>query len=92
MSSVDPRPHAAVWPARLPRNLVLPETTLWFNLEVSARRYPHKAACLFFGRPLSFADLHAQALALAGWRWLASATMGARSAVVSATRACGSLM
>ena len=67
MSSVDPRPHAAVWPARLPRNLVLPETTLWFNLEVSARRYPHKAACLFFGRPLSFADLHAQALALAGW-------------------------
>jgi len=63
----DNRPHAAVWPARLPRELVLPETTLWFNLEVSARRYPDKAACLFFGRALSYAQLHQQALALAGW-------------------------
>ena len=60
-------PHAAIWPSRLPRELVLPETTLWFNLEVSARRYPHKAAYIFFGRALTFADLHTQALALAGW-------------------------
>ena len=63
----DNRPHAAVWPVRLPRELVVPDTTLWFNLEVSARRYPDKAACLFFGRPLSYAQLHQQALALAGW-------------------------
>ena len=60
-------PHAAVWPARLPRNLVIPETTLWFNLEVSARRYPHKPAYIFFGQPLSYAELHRQAEALAGW-------------------------
>ena len=60
-------PHAAIWPSRLSRELVLPETTLWFNLEVSARRYPHKAAYIFFGRALTFADLHTQALALAGW-------------------------
>ena len=60
-------PHASVWPARLPRALVPPETTLWFNLEVSARRYPNKAAYLFFGRALSFAELQRQALALAGW-------------------------
>ena len=26
------RPHLAVWPKRLPRALVVPETTLWFNL------------------------------------------------------------
>jgi len=56
-----------VWPARLPRALVVPDTTLWFNLEVSARRYPAKAAYRFFGRELSFADLHRQAEALAGW-------------------------
>ena len=62
-----PLPHAAAWPARLPRTLVLPQTTLWFNLEVSARRYPDKAASLFFGRPLCYAELHRQALALAGW-------------------------
>jgi fatty-acyl-CoA synthase len=70
-ASPDPvaatRPHHAHWPARLPRRLTVPATSLWFNLEVSARRYPLKAAYLFFGRPLSFADLHAQAEALAGW-------------------------
>ena len=55
------------WPAHLPRELVVPDTTLWFNLEVSARRYPAKAAYRFFGRDLSFAELHRQAEALAGW-------------------------
>ena len=60
-------PHAAAWPARLPHQLVLPETTLWFNLEVSARRYPSKPACIFFGQPLSYGELHRQAEALAGW-------------------------
>jgi len=60
-------PHHAVWPQRLPRELVLPEATLWVNLEVTARRYPTKTAYLFFGRPLSYGELHRQALALAGW-------------------------
>jgi fatty-acyl-CoA synthase len=59
--------HDAVWPRRLPRDLAVPSTTLWFNLEVSARRFPDKAACVFFGQPLSFAELHRQAEALAGW-------------------------
>ncbi len=67
MPDLDPRPHAAAWPARLPRELVIPETTLWFNLEVSAKRYPRKPAYVFFGRPLSFSELHQQAQALAGW-------------------------
>jgi fatty-acyl-CoA synthase len=67
MTHPAPRPHHAVWPTRLPRELVVPDTTLWFNLEVSARRYPDKAACLFFGRALSYRELHAQAERLAGW-------------------------
>ena len=67
MISTDNRPHAAAWPRRLPRDLIIPETTLWFNLEVSARRYPDKAAYVFFGRALSFRELHRQAEALAGW-------------------------
>ena len=67
MPDSDLRPHAAAWPARLPLELVIPDTTLWFNLEVSARRYPDKAAYVFFGQPLSFAELHSQAQALAGW-------------------------
>ena len=67
MPATPNRPHHAVWPTRLPRELVIPATTLWFNLEVSARRYPDKAAYRFLGRDLSYAELHAQAEALAGW-------------------------
>jgi len=63
----DTRPHAAAWPRRLPPELITPETTLWFNLEVSARRYPAKPMCVFFGRELTYAELHRQAEALAGW-------------------------
>jgi fatty-acyl-CoA synthase len=61
------RPHFAFWPRRLPRSLKLPETSLWHNLEVAARRYPDKAATLYFGREKSYAALHAEAEAIAGW-------------------------
>ena len=61
------RPHHAIWPARLPRALQVPATSLWFNLEVSAARYPDKPAYSFFGRTLSFSQLKSQAEALAGW-------------------------
>src|SRR5437867_5020066 len=64
--SVD-RPHHAHWPKRLPRELCIPATSLWFNLDVSARRYPDKAAYVFFGQRLSYAELHAQTEAIAGW-------------------------
>jgi len=61
------RPHHAIWPARLPRQLVLPDTSLWFNLEVSATRFGQRPAYQFLGRPLSYAELKQQAEALAGW-------------------------
>ncbi len=61
------RAHHAIWPSRLPRELVIPETTIGFNLEVSARRFPNRAAYVFLGRTLSYAELLAQAEALAGW-------------------------
>jgi fatty-acyl-CoA synthase len=67
MTLAKTRPHHAIWPPRLPRELVLPETSLWFNLEVSATRYPDKAAYRFLGRALAFSDLRNQAVALAGW-------------------------
>ncbi len=60
-------PHLAHWPARLPRELAIPQTTLGYNLEVSARRWPDKPACVFLGRAMSFGELHRQAEALAGW-------------------------
>ncbi|HLL13141.1 MAG TPA: long-chain fatty acid--CoA ligase [Rubrivivax sp.] len=67
MPNADTRPHALAWPKRLPPVLAVPETTLWFNLEVSARRWPDKAAYIFFGRELTFGELHRQAESLAGW-------------------------
>ena len=61
------RPHHKIWPKRLPRELVIPDTTLFFNLEVTARRFPDKAAYLFCGRSLSYSQLKVQAEAVAGW-------------------------
>jgi fatty-acyl-CoA synthase len=75
------RPHHAIWPKRLPRSILLPETSLWFNLEVTARRFPDKPAYLFFGQPLTLADLKAQAEALAGWLQAHGVVKGDRVAV-----------
>jgi fatty-acyl-CoA synthase len=61
------RPHLAHWPRHLPTTTLVPETSLWFNLEVSRHRWPHKAATIFFGRAQSYAQLHDDAVALAGW-------------------------
>ncbi len=60
-------PHLDHWPKRLPRSLAIPQTTLGYNLEVSARRWPDKPVCRFLGRTMSYAELHQQAEALAGW-------------------------
>jgi len=75
------RPHFSHWPLRLPRELVVPETSLWFNLEVSARRFPDKDVCVFLGRTLSFRELHRQAEALAGWLQQAGVKDGDRVAL-----------
>ncbi|MFL6694232.1 MAG: AMP-binding protein, partial [Ramlibacter sp.] len=50
-------PHYKFWPKRLPHTLTYPSTSLWENLAVSARRYPHKAAIVFFGRTVTYAEL-----------------------------------
>lgn len=59
--------HLAHWPARLPRTVDVPQTTLGFNLEVAAARFPRKSAYVFFGRALDYATLLAQVESLAGW-------------------------
>ena len=75
------RPHFRHWPKRLPRELVVPETSLWFNLEVAATRFPRKAAYRFFGRSISFAELKAQAEAIAGWLQSVGVKKGERVAL-----------
>jgi fatty-acyl-CoA synthase len=59
--------HFAFWPREVPRELALPETSMWFNLEVTARRYPGKAAFICYDNAMTFARLKAEAEALAGF-------------------------
>ena len=59
--------HFAHWPPGVPKSLPVPRTSLYYNLEVSARRYPDKAAILYYGSSLSYAALEREATALAGW-------------------------
>jgi len=75
------RPHFKIWPRRLPRAVIAPETSLWFNLEVTARRFPDRTAYLFFGRALTYRQLHDEAVALAGWLQRAGVQAGDRVAV-----------
>jgi fatty-acyl-CoA synthase len=75
------RPHHKIWPKRLPRELAIPATTLGFNLEVAATRFPDKPAYLFFGRPLSFGELRTQAEAIAGWLQSVGVKPGERVAI-----------
>ncbi len=59
--------HYPHWPPALPKSLSLPQTSLYFNLLVSARRYPQKAAIHYYGADLSYATLDAEVCALAGY-------------------------
>jgi len=62
-----PMPHHPHWPSGLPLHLTLPETNLFHNAEVSARRYPNKPYLLYYGASLSFAEFHNEATRLAGY-------------------------
>lgn len=55
------------WPKNLPFDLELPETSLYYNLEVAATRYPDKTATVFYDAVLNYRTLREQVDALAGW-------------------------
>jgi fatty-acyl-CoA synthase len=59
--------HFTHWPRALPRRLSLPQTSLYFNLQVSAARHPRHTALHYYGRDLTYAELDRQVCALAGW-------------------------
>lgn len=58
--------HQAHWPPGLPHRLTLPETSLWFNAEVSAQRYPAKPFMVYYDSALSFAQFRHESERLAG--------------------------
>ena len=59
--------HYPHWPPGVPKSLSVPRTSLFFNLEVSARRYPGKAALHYYGTCVTYAELLRSAEALAGY-------------------------
>jgi len=58
---------ATFFPRRLPFHLTLPETSLWYNLEVSATRFPDRNALHFGGAAINYREFRAQCEALAGF-------------------------
>ncbi|MGD2139756.1 MAG: long-chain fatty acid--CoA ligase [Burkholderiales bacterium] len=59
--------HLEVWPKHLPRHLTVPATTLGYNLDVSTTRYPEKPALVFYDNQISYARLHREVEAMAGY-------------------------
>ena len=45
------------YPPYIPRGLRLPETSVWTNLEISAKRYPSKPAFICYDNAITFARL-----------------------------------
>ncbi len=59
--------HFQHWPRLLPRHLTVPATHLYRNIEVSAMRFPDKAALVFYDAPISYARLQDETERLAGF-------------------------
>jgi len=59
--------HYKHWPAGLPYTLTAPQTSLYVNLEISARRYPDKTALIFYDATMTYAEFNAQVEAMAGY-------------------------
>ncbi len=59
--------HFTFWPRALSRHLSVPDTTVSFNLEVTARRFPDRTAIIYYGKSITYRDLHGQVERLAGY-------------------------
>jgi fatty-acyl-CoA synthase len=62
-----PNAHFKFWPAHAMHNLIAPATNLFYNAEVSARRYPDKAFLVYYDTQVSFAAFHNEAGRIAGY-------------------------
>jgi len=59
--------HYRYWPKGLPREISPPQSSLYFNLEASATRYPRKPAIVFYDTVLEYARVKREADAMAGY-------------------------
>jgi fatty-acyl-CoA synthase len=58
--------HFNFWPNHAMHHLDAPATNVFYNAEVSARRYPDKAALVYYDTPITFAEVCDEAQRIAG--------------------------
>ncbi|MGO4331027.1 long-chain fatty acid--CoA ligase [Cupriavidus sp. 2TAF22] len=66
-ASSAPAYRSAFWPPGMPGQVRVPRTSLAYNVEVAARRYPDKTAIQYFGNAITYASLQAQIERMAGY-------------------------
>jgi len=59
--------HYQHWPKDIPHTITLPQTSLYYNLEVSAARYPNKTAISYYGSRFTYARIKSEVDSLAGY-------------------------
>ncbi|MFZ6647502.1 long-chain fatty acid--CoA ligase [Undibacterium sp. TJN25] len=59
--------HFAYWPVNHSQHITVPQTNLFYNVEVSATRFPDKPYILFYDTPVSFAEFRDEAERIAGY-------------------------
>jgi fatty-acyl-CoA synthase len=59
--------HFKFWPAHAMHNLASPVTNVFYNAEVSARRYPDKPYMVFYDTPVTFSEFFNEAHCIAGY-------------------------
>ncbi|RKP55807.1 long-chain fatty acid--CoA ligase [Pararobbsia silviterrae] len=59
--------HFKHWPRGQSHHMTLPQTSLSYNVEVAATRFPDKPFIIFYDTPLTFAQFKEQTEHIAGW-------------------------
>lgn len=59
--------HLAFWPEGQAQHLTVPQTNLFYNVEVSAARFPDKPYMLFYDTPITYAQFKREAECVAGY-------------------------
>lgn len=59
--------HFPYWPSGVPRSLRIPRTSVYYNLAVSATRYPDSAVIDYYGSRITYSRMKREVDALAGF-------------------------
>ncbi|MGJ9457838.1 long-chain-fatty-acid--CoA ligase [Oceanobacillus sp. CF4.6] len=59
--------HYQFWPERLPKTLIIPDTTLVDNLEATMTKYPNNIAFHFYGEKYTYRQVYNEVINLAGY-------------------------